>query len=195
VIACLAAIWHKQRTGEGQFVDVSMVDGVMPFLSFYMMEALNTKKFYKRQEHPLAGSLANYNIYECKDKRWVALGSLEPKFWMGFCALVNRPDWSGKMFDDDVKAELKAFFKTKDRDEWIQLAAGQDICLTPIYDLDELEKDPHHIARHNFVDVKQPNGSTVKMVNQPIKFSAFEQQEFTAPPEMGQDNDEILSNL
>ena len=195
VIACLAALWHKQRSGEGQLVDVAMVDCTMPFLSFYMLEALNQKKFYHRQEHPLAGSMVNYNIYECKDKKWVALGSLEPKFWMGFCAMVNRPDWASKMFDDDVKAEVTAFFKTKDRDEWIQMATGQDICLTPIYQLDELENDPNHIARQNFVEVEQKNGSTIKMVNQPIKFSAFTPQKFTAPPEMGQDNDEILRNL
>lgn len=195
VIACLAAVWHKQRTGEGQFVDVAMVDGVMPLMSFYMMEALNQGKFYKRQEHPLAGSLVNYNIYECRDKKWVALGSLEPKFWMGFCAMVNRPDWSGKLFDDDVKAELKALFLSKDRDEWIQQATGLDICLTPIRDIGELESEPHHIERHNFVEVADKQGKTIKMVNQPIKFSAFPQAAFTAPPDMGQDNETILGNL
>jgi alpha-methylacyl-CoA racemase len=189
IIACLAAIWHRDRTGEGQLVDVAMTDCVLPFLSFYLTETLNSNKTYKRGEHPLAGSLANYNIYKCKDNKWIALGSLEPKFWINFCTAIQKLEWTSKMMDEQVKIELKNLFLTQTRDEWIQNTIHADCCIAPIYELDEIEKEPYHIQRHNFVEVEHPTLGKLKMINQPIKFSAFKNTEkFSAPPEMGAHN-------
>lgn len=195
VIACLSALMARNLQGVGQHVDVAMVDCSLPFMSFYMGEALNTGKVYQREEHPLAGAVPNYNIYPCKDGKWVALGALEPKFWMGFCALVGKPEWSSRIMDPELKAELTAFFRTKDRDEWVQMAAAADVCLTPILEIDELEKEPHHIARENFVTLEHPKYGTFKGVNQPIKFSATPAQPSWAPPLSGEDNEAILKEL
>ncbi|MCB9033411.1 MAG: CoA transferase [Chitinophagales bacterium] len=195
VMACLAAVIHKKNTGEGQFVDVAMTDCVLPLLSFYMTEGLNTNKYYERQEHPLAGSVVNYNIYQCKDKKWMALGSLEPKFWMNFCMMVNKPEWSNQLLSNEIKAEVETLFLSKDSTEWIALAKQFDACLTPILELNELEKEQYHIDRNNFIEVEHPEKGKLKMINQPIKFAAFDKQTFSYPPEMGADNDEILNNL
>lgn len=189
IIACLAALWHRDRTGEGQIVDVAMTDCVLPFLSFYLTETLNSNRTYQRGEHALSGRLVNYNIYKCKDNKWIALGSLEPKFWINFCTSIQKPEWSGAMMDDNVKEELTQLFLTKTRDEWITNSLSFDCCIAPIYELDEIEQDPYHQARNNFVEVEHPTLGKVKMINQPIKFSAIkEQQEFSAPPEMGEHN-------
>lgn len=189
IIACLAALLHRNRTGEGQFVDVAMTDCVLPFLSFYLTETLNSNKTYKRAEHALAGSLANYNIYKCKDDKWIALGSLEPKFWINFCDVINKPEWVNKMMDATVKEEVKQLFLSEDREQWLAKTAMSDCCIAPIYELDEIDKDTYHVARNNFIEVEHPKLGKLKMINQPIKFGAFpNRQEFMAPPEMGADN-------
>jgi crotonobetainyl-CoA:carnitine CoA-transferase CaiB-like acyl-CoA transferase len=193
IIGCLAAILHRNRTGEGQFVDVAMTDCVLPFLSFYMTETLNSKKTYQRAEHPLAGSLANYNIYKCKDNKWVALGSLEPKFWINFCGAISKPEWIPKMMDENVKTELAALFLTLTRDEWIAKTISADCCIAPIYELDEVEHDVYHQQRNNFVEVEHETLGKIKMINQPIKFSAApQQQKYAAPPKLGEHNEEYL---
>lgn len=195
VIACLSALFSRMRTGEGQMVDVAMVDCVMPFLSFYMAEALNLEKYYKRAEHPLAGSLGNYNIYRCKDDKWIALGTLEPKFWMEFCRIAGKPEWASRIFEPSLKEDLKEFIASKSRDEWMNLAKGQDICLTPILDLNELENEPYHIERKNFITTEHPVYGQLKGINQPIKFGGTPTEPAWAPPLPGEDNEAIISSL
>jgi crotonobetainyl-CoA:carnitine CoA-transferase CaiB-like acyl-CoA transferase len=195
VIGCLSALLSRNATGKGQHVDVAMVDCALPFMSFYMAEALNTGKVYQREEHPLAGAVPNYNIYPCKDGKWVALGSLEPKFWMGFCALAGKPEWASRIMDPKLKSELKEFFQTKERDEWISMAAQADICLTPILNIDELETEPHHVARELFVEMEHPDYGKLKGINQPIKFSGTPSSVSWAPPMAGEDNADILLDL
>ena len=195
VIGCLSALLARNTTGKGQQVDVAMVDCALPLMSFYMSEALNAGKYYQREEHVLAGAVPNYNIYPCKDGNWIALGTLEPKFWMGFCALVNKPEWNSRMMDPGLKAELKAFFKTKDRDEWVKLAADADICLTPILNIEELEDEPHFRSRDMFVEHEHPVYGKVKGINQPVKFSDTPANQGWAPPLSGEDNEGILSDL
>ena len=195
VIACLSALVSKATTGKGQFVDVAMVDCSMPFMTFYLADALNTHKVYQRQEHPLAGSLPNYNIYRCKDAKWVALGALEPKFWKGFCEHFQHPEWFNRMFDDKMKGELQVFFETKDRDEWIRLSGEADICLTPILEIDELDQDKYLNDRNLFIENTHSKYGTYKGINQPIKFNASQEFESWAPPLMGEDNTQILREL
>lgn len=195
VIACLSALVSRSTTGKGQFVDVAMVDCSLPLMSFYMAEVLNTQKTYGRQEHPLAGSLPNYNIYQCQDGKWMALGSLEPKFWAGFCQLVGQADWVNRIFDQKMKSELEILFRTKSRDEWTAFAEGTDICLTPILEMDELEKDDYLQSRKMFTVHEHPVYGQFKGVNQPVKFTGTPSGEGWAPPMMGEDNDDILKAL
>ncbi len=195
VIACLSALLSRNTTGKGQFVDVAMVDCSLPFMSFYMSEVLNTKKSYQRQEHVLSGALSNYNIYSCKDGKWIALGTLEPKFWMGFCALINKPEWANRMFDAQMKDELEKLFKTKNRDEWAALGKTADVCLTAILEMDELETDEYLQERNMFVEHNHPVYGQYKGIAQPIKFSDSEPFQGWAPPMLGEDNENILQEL
>lgn len=195
VMACLSALVSRSLTGKGQFVDVAMVDCSLPLMSFYMAEVLNTQKKYQRQDHVLAGSIPNYNIYQCKDGKWMALGSLETKFWKGFCDLVGRPEWNNRIFDASLKEDVKALFQTKTRDEWTELALQADICLTPILEMDELESEEYLQERKMFVEHEHPVYGKYKGIQQPIKFTGENENPGWAPPLMGEDNTEILKEL
>ncbi|MEZ5054217.1 MAG: CaiB/BaiF CoA-transferase family protein [Chitinophagales bacterium] len=199
VVACLSALWARERTGKGQFVDVAMTDCVMPLLSMQYGETLNTETTFKRGEPMLSGGMANYNLYKCKDEKWIALGSLEPKFWQGVCMLLGKPDWMPRMMPvpeevEKLKQDLQAIFSTKTRDEWVALADPLDVCLTPILDMDEVEKDTHLNEREMFFEVEHSDYGKVKGINQPFKFSETPAKPSWAAPLMGEDN-ALLENL
>jgi crotonobetainyl-CoA:carnitine CoA-transferase CaiB-like acyl-CoA transferase len=141
----------------------------------------------------LSGGMANYNLYKCKDEKWIALGSLEPKFWQGVCAMLGKPDWIPRMMPvpemvTALKKDLQEIFLTKTRDEWVELAKPLDICLSPILELDEVEKDEHLNQRDMFVEVEHTDYGTFKGINQPFKFSETPAKPSWGAPLMGEDN-------
>jgi alpha-methylacyl-CoA racemase len=198
VVACLSALWARERTGKGQFVDVAMTDCVMPLLSMQFGEVLNTKTKLKRGEPMLSGGMANYNVYKCKDDKWIALGSLEPKFWQGVCVMLGKPDWGPRMMPmpemvAELKKDLQDIFITKTRDEWINEATTHDICLSPILEMDEVQHDKHLLEREMFFEVEHADYGKVIGINQPFKFSETPAKPSWAAPLMGEDNDLLKS--
>ena len=142
----------------------------------------------------LSGGMANYNVYKCKDDKWIALGSLEPKFWQGVCVMLGKPDWVPRMMPipemvEALKKDLQKLFLTKTRNEWVQAAEGHDICLSPILDLEEVEKDAHLNEREMFFEMEHADYGKVKGVNQPFKFSETPAKPSWGAPLMGEDND------
>lgn len=193
IVACLSALWARERTGKGQFVDVAMTDCVMPLLSMQFGEMLNAGVKPKRGEPILSGGMANYNVYKCKDGKWIALGSLEPKFWQGVCVMLGKPDWVPRMMPlpemvVELKKDLQDIFITKTRDEWVAEAASHDICLSPILELEEAANDPHLIERDMFFEVEHTDYGKIKGINQPFKFSETPAKPSWGAPLMGEDN-------
>lgn len=193
IVACLSALWARERTGKGQFVDVAMTDCVMPLLSMQFGEMLNAGSKPKRGEPILSGGMANYNVYKCKDGKWIALGSLEPKFWQGVCVMLGKPEWTPRMMPlpemvVELKKDLQDIFITKTRDEWVAEAANHDICLSPILELEEAANDPHLNERDMFFEVEHADYGKIKGVNQPFKFSETRAKPSWGAPLMGEDN-------
>ncbi len=150
VQAILAALLQRERKRKGAFLDVSMLDGVMPMLTIPQSQLAGG---WDPKSVPfLQGGLVNYNLYECGDGRWVALGALELKFWNAFCELVDRQEWKRtNQFELSIdlfpKAEVDRLFLSRSQSDWVKLAAGKDICLSPIQTLEEALNDPHQLER------------------------------------------------
>ena len=203
VIACLAAILSRNTSGLGQHVDVAMTDCLMPLMSMPLAENLNTNKDLALGDYMLGGGLAHYNIYKCKDEKYVALGSLEPKFWMGFCQMINKREWSNRMIPiptevESLKSDLEKVFSEKTQDEWMTLAQQHDICLSPILTLTEASQHAYHLERNNFVSVQLDDTNQIKAVNQPIKFSGTTSSTPilpTPPPQLGEHTEMVLKDF
>jgi crotonobetainyl-CoA:carnitine CoA-transferase CaiB-like acyl-CoA transferase len=98
-IGVLAALVEARATGRGRFVDVSMLDGVVSWLSIHLGAFLATGVEPSPGVAPLGQGLACYRVYETSDGRYVAVGALEPKFWDALCTAMGVPDLIARQFE------------------------------------------------------------------------------------------------
>jgi len=193
----LAALRSRDKTGEGQFVDVSMFDGALAWLAMPAAQGMLEGASPKRGDVALAGSLMCYRPYACSDGH-VALGALEGKFWKAFCAGIGREDLIDQQFQplgSAVHQEVEAIFKSRTRDEWEAFAAQHDCCLTPILTLDETLESELVKARAMVAPLTQPGAEKpVRLLGAPVKFSATPADTDRLPgPGFGEHTDEVLA--
>ncbi len=211
VMAPLAAVYARQQTGEGQHVDVSMTDCVMPLLAVAHAQFAGTGNVPERGRMPLSGGQPNYGVYRCRDEaepetgsgmvRYVALGTLEPKFWQKFCTIINRPDWLGFMLPqspeeaDECRRQIQDLIAERTQAEWVQLGTEHDLLITAVLTLDQLAHDPHLQARQMIVTEQHPVAGPVMGVGVPIKFGATPAVPAWPAPQAGADTESILAEL
>jgi crotonobetainyl-CoA:carnitine CoA-transferase CaiB-like acyl-CoA transferase len=196
-VGILAALHERERSGEGQVVDISMTDGALSWLSMVVARYFCEGVVPRRGEIELAGGILCYFPYETKDGAWVALGALEPKFWSNWCEGVGRPDLKEKQFEhpeSDAGREVAAVFKGRTRDDWAAFAAEHDCCLEPVLDLDETVSSELVAAREMVVEVDQPGIGPVKQAGFPIKLSRTPAQVRRPAPPLGGDSAEVLGS-
>lgn len=160
VIGILAAVNYRKNTGKGQYIDVAMMDGCVPFNSLDGAGFLVSGKEPKREGERLNGGCI-YDFYETKDGEYLSVGSLEPQFWSRFCTAIGREDLiEGTVYPpniDEVKVEIRGILKTKTRDEWVEVFSHYDACVQPVLNLKEaLLEDEQVKEREMVVDVKLP---------------------------------------
>jgi alpha-methylacyl-CoA racemase len=138
----LAALYHRERTGKGTYIDLSLLDGLLAMMNNHLVIEHYTGK--KNGAELLAGTIVSYYIYETKDGRYVSLAALEKKFWENFCLAAGKREWieyhhSPASEENMVFQEIKQWFKTKTLQEWIALSETVDCCLTPVLETDEVK--------------------------------------------------------
>ena len=199
-IGALAALMARERTGRGQFVDISMTDGVYSLLVSQLSTYFATGTAPQRGESVLDGGTHYYNVYETKDGKWLSIGSIEPWFYANLCKALDREDLLPCEFVEAeqrqiLKRTLSDVFKTRTRDEWFEILTRHDICVGKVYDLDETEHDPHLRAREMIVEVDDPEVGKVKQVGISVKLSETPGQiRFLAAP-LGAHTEQILTSL
>jgi alpha-methylacyl-CoA racemase len=193
----LAALHERERSGEGQLVDVSMADGSLSWLSLVAGRYFADGLVPKRGELELAGGLICYRPYACRDG-WVTLGALEPKFWQGWCRGVGREDLIESQFErpgSEAHAEVERIFLERTREEWRQFASEHDCCLEPLLDLDEALDSELVRAREMVIELDQPGAGAVKQLGVPVKLSRTPGAVDAPGPTLGQHTDEVLAAL
>jgi alpha-methylacyl-CoA racemase len=193
----LAALRERERSGQGQLVDVSMFDGSLAWLALVAARYLAEGQPPARGGLELAGSLICYRPYECKDG-WVTLGALEPKFWQAWCRGVGREDLIEKQFErpgSDAHAEVEALFRERTRDEWQAFASEHDCCLEPVLGLDEALDSELVRAREMVVRIDQPGTDGVSLLGVPVKLSRTPGAPAGSGPALGEHTREVLAGL
>jgi len=199
-ISILTAIIARTKTGRGQFVDVSMLDGVVSWLTIHAAEYFGGGKSPERGEMMLSGALAAYNVYETKDGKCLTLGILEEWFWKNLCKALQRDDLSKINFVDlnqqpRILSTLMETFKTKTLAEWISILNAADVPCGPVNSIEEVFKDPQVLHRKMIVETEHPVAGKIKQIGIPIKLSETPGGVRSPPPELGQHTEEVLTQV
>jgi crotonobetainyl-CoA:carnitine CoA-transferase CaiB-like acyl-CoA transferase len=199
-IAILAAAIHREKTGEGEFLDISMMDSVVSWLSIHAGKYFMDGELLKRGDMPLTGRYACYQVYPTKDGRHMSLGALEPKFWNNFCEAVGRRDLMDKQFIEGeerlrVIGEIQNLFKTKTQEEWVDFFKKVDACCEPILTFEEVFQHPQVLHRRMVMEVEHPVEGNIRQLGNPIKSSRFPFEIRTPSPGWGEHTMEVLKEI
>jgi alpha-methylacyl-CoA racemase len=190
----MAALRERERSGEGQQVDVSMTDGSLAWLAMVAAQYLCDGQVPQRGRGSLSGGIACYLPYEASDG-WVTCGALEPKFWRNFCEGVGRPDLIEKQFaapDSDDGRAIAAVFMERTRDEWLAFNDEHDAMIEPVLDLDEALSSQLVTEREMVVEMEQPELGPVRLLGVPIKLDRTPGDPTRPAPALGEHTAEVL---
>ena len=146
-IAILGALVGRERSGQGMYLDVALLDGVISWMTPMALSAYFSGLKVGAGTHPLLGGKACFNVYEAADGKYLTLGTIEPHFWGDFCKTVGRTDLIERQYDPDLGPELKTIFKQKTSAEWLAMFADKDACVEPVNSVEEMLTNPQVQAR------------------------------------------------
>jgi alpha-methylacyl-CoA racemase len=168
VMAILAALVRRATTGTGAYLDVSVADGVLALMALQVDEYLATGAVPGPRHGLLTGRYACYDSYSTRDRKWLTVAAIEPRFWANLCRALGLDQWIERQTDDAVqdriRADLRRMFLTKDRDVWAAELAPADTCVAPVLSVPEVVADPQFAARRAFVEAKHPDHGTFRQV-------------------------------
>ncbi|KPK21644.1 MAG: hypothetical protein AMJ76_02115 [Dehalococcoidia bacterium SM23_28_1] len=197
--AILAAIIARERTGAGQYIDMAMTDGVLSLLALVASQYFGSGVAPRPGQSFLNGGVPFYCVYETRDGRWLSIGCLEPAFWEALCRAVGREDFIPYQMNADKYPEMFDYFrqefKTRTRDEWFEYLRQFDICVGPVYSLEEVFNDPQVRAREMVVELEHPAVGKVQQVGVGAKLSQTPGSVRSLAPSRGQHTEELLLEL
>jgi alpha-methylacyl-CoA racemase len=200
IIGILAAVIHRNQTGEGQKIDISMTDAVFAFNAINGASYLAGGIAIEQEDATLNGG-SFYDYYETKDGRYFSVGSIEPQFCKILCDALDRPEWLGLVLSEDYddrqafKNNLRVSFQSKTFEEWQEIFAKYPACVEPVLTFVEACEHPQIKERKMIIDIQKPDGRTQKQIANPIKFSKGESIYRHVGSALGENTDEVLEKL
>ena len=145
----LAALYERERSGQGQYIDVAMIDGCLSMMAMHF-PIWETPYMPGRGQNFTGGHFPFYRCYECSDGKFMSVGAIEPHFYVSLCTklgLEDVPEQMDTSLWDSTAARFEAAFKTKTRGEWENIFDGSDACVAPVLTPDEVWAHPQVQAR------------------------------------------------
>lgn len=198
-VAIVAALYRREKTGKGEFIDVSLMDAavasmIMPLS--YLFAGTSTE----RGESFLSGGAPFYNVYETKDGRFISIAPLEPRFWVELCNILGVEEYQDQQIapievSQRIRADLAQKFLDKNRDEWVKILNGREVPCAPVYDVCEVPTDPQVKARQMIFEMETESFGRLNQLATPIRFSESPLTVRSDPPKLGQHTQQILLEL
>jgi alpha-methylacyl-CoA racemase len=196
VIAILAALIHRNATGDGAYLDVSVAEGVLALMALQIDEHLATGARPGPGHGMLTGRYACYDTYVAADGKWLAVAAIETRFWSNLCHALGLERWVSHQTDDavqdEIRADLRAAFATRDRDAWVDELGPADTCVAPVLSVAELVDDPQFVARGAFVDAVHPRHGSFRQVAPTLAGMARPRRPYAVRDTDLTDTDELL---
>jgi crotonobetainyl-CoA:carnitine CoA-transferase CaiB-like acyl-CoA transferase len=208
-LGIMLALFARERTGQGQHVDVSYLDtsvallAATPNMRFFWSDGLVPR----RGQGFLGGSYPYYAVYETRDGGLLTICCTEPWLWENFCRAIGRPDFVplARRPDQFVRAanaeevrareEIEALMRTRTRDEWFEILTRADVCVGKVYDPEEMVRDPQVQAREMVVEIEHEAQGKVRQFGIPIKLGGTPGRVRSAAPYTGEHTDQVLREL
>ena len=199
-IGILAALYARQTTGKGQYIDISMMDGIVAMLPFPASLFWGMGKDPQRGDTLLSGRFPCYSVYETRDGQYISLGALEPRFWSALCKELGREDYIPLQYDEGEKrSEIFSFldrkFKEETREEWMEKLKDVDVCFGKVLHLEEAMHDPQVVHRNMVVEFPDDAKGKMSLLASPIKMSDTPPDIRMAPAKFGEHTEQVLREL
>lgn len=200
ITGILAALFARTHTGRGQYIDVSMHDGVISWLALHGAEYLFGGIEPRGGEQPYIGQAPCYNVYRCADGKFVALGIIEEHFWHRLCDHLDLEEERNRQWPSGDDAErqrqlLARIFARQTRDEWVTELEPVDIPFGPVLGMEETFSNPHVLHREMLIHVDHPREGTIPQLGFPVKYSGTPCAIHAPPPMLGEHSDAILAEI
>lgn len=199
VIGILLALMARKQTGKGQYIDISMTDGMLGFLSIPLFFHQKTQLLPKRSDNMLSHRYACYNTYETADGRYLSIGAVEHRFWKKLCEYLDIPEYIDLQYDDASRTEiidtLRSIFRHRTLDQWEKDLGNLDVCWGRVQTLDEVLTAPLFKARDMVVNLKGEDGTETQVLGIPVKLSQTPGRVRTQAVGFGESTVSILKEL
>ena len=214
-LGILAALAARERTGEGQHVDISMLDVQMSLINYHAVMHLMSGTPTPRTGNEMKLHVP-YNAYRATDG-WLFIAVTTDPHWKTFVGTLNAPDAgldgaareaaaslrdealvtrAGRIANRDrINAALETVVAARSRDGWVSILASVGIPVAPVNTLDEAVQDAQVRSRRMIVEVEHPEGGSYEATGNPFKLSAAGEERFTPPPTLGQHTTEVLRDV
>jgi crotonobetainyl-CoA:carnitine CoA-transferase CaiB-like acyl-CoA transferase len=202
--AILAALIARERTGKGQWIDISLLDSTVSWMTYmaayYFVTGKNPEKM--GSAHP---TIVPYQCFKTADAHFIAIAIGNDKLFRSFCRTIQMEELA-----DDPKFNtnpnrvthrnrlipiLEKVFLKKTRGEWLKILTEARLPAGPVYSLDEIFSDPQVLHRQMLVKVQHPKAGQISQIGVPMKFTETDPKIRSPPPLLGEHADDILSTL
>ncbi|MFH1103247.1 MAG: CaiB/BaiF CoA-transferase family protein, partial [Pseudomonadota bacterium] len=195
-IGILMALYQKEKTGNGRYIDISMTDCLISLMPQAAGELWTTGSAPARGDSLLSHRYACYNIYRTKDNKFITLAALETRFWEALCLHLGLPEYIPLQYDEHQKNEIirrfQAIFSEKTRDEWVTVFTGKDVCLGAVWDVKEALESRQTESRGMVIQREGPNQKPLQFLGSPIALSDYHPSIRSLPPAFGEHTHSVL---
>lgn len=202
-IAILAALYERESSGKGQYIDIALIDSQVAWLINVASNYLISGDIPRRygNAHP---NIVPYELFKAKDG-WFALGVGNDEQWQRLCQVIGCPEIAHdpRFATNPKRVEnreelipiLQRIFQERRMDEWLTLLIEADIPCAPVNTIDQVLADPHVQARGMVLEVPHPTAGKVRLVGSPLKLSRTPVEIRSHPPLLGEHTEEVLINF
>jgi len=195
----LGALFQRERTGQGQWIDVAMADGALSSMALMLAGALIGEQLMPRGETFLTGGLPGYGLFETSDGGHLAVGAIEMHFFDALCRALGLDELQGQgiVIGEEgraIKKQIADRIKGRTLAEWTEVFREVDACVEPVVAGSEVTSDPQFQARNMFMDLKHPSAGDITQLASPLKLANTRPSELPAP-RLGEHTQEILIEL
>ena len=198
-VGILLALFAREKTGKGQYIDISMTDGVLGLLALPSFLAQSRGRQQQASDGLLSHRYACYNTYETADGRYISIGALEARFWGRLCMQLNRPQYIVLQYDENQRHKIiedfRNIFRMKSMADWDAELAEIEICFAVVKNFEDIVTDPHFRQRDMVHSYSGENGEIRHGFGIPVKLSETPGTLRTTPGKFGEHTQEIVAEL